>query len=30
MSLDVDGREIFTHACSMGLEGVVSKVRDSR
>jgi len=29
-SFDVDGREMFAHACSIGLEGVVSKVRDSR
>jgi bifunctional non-homologous end joining protein LigD len=29
-SFDVDGREMFAHACSVGLEGVVSKVRDSR
>jgi bifunctional non-homologous end joining protein LigD len=29
-SFEVDGSEMFTHACSVGLEGVVSKVRDSR
>jgi bifunctional non-homologous end joining protein LigD len=29
-SFDVDGREMFKHACEIGLEGVVSKVRDSR
>jgi bifunctional non-homologous end joining protein LigD len=29
-SFEVDGREMFTHACKVGLEGVVSKVRDSR
>jgi bifunctional non-homologous end joining protein LigD len=29
-SFEIDGSEIFTHACSVGLEGVVSKVRDSR
>jgi bifunctional non-homologous end joining protein LigD len=29
-SFDVDGREMYQHACSIGLEGVVSKVRDSR
>ncbi len=28
-SFEVDGREIFKHACKTGLEGVVSKVRDS-
>src|ERR1700728_767320 len=27
-SFEVDGREIFKHACKAGLEGVVSKVRD--
>jgi bifunctional non-homologous end joining protein LigD len=27
---EVDGREMYKHACSVGLEGVVSKVRDSR
>jgi bifunctional non-homologous end joining protein LigD len=26
-SFEIDGREMFTHACKMGLEGVVSKVR---
>jgi bifunctional non-homologous end joining protein LigD len=29
-SFEVDGREMFEHACTIGLEGVVSKVRDSR
>jgi bifunctional non-homologous end joining protein LigD len=29
-SFEIDGREIFKHACKTGLEGVVSKVRDSR
>jgi len=29
-SFKVDGPEIFKHACSIGLEGVVSKVADSR
>jgi bifunctional non-homologous end joining protein LigD len=29
-SFEVDGPEMFKHACSIGLEGVVSKVRDSR
>jgi bifunctional non-homologous end joining protein LigD len=29
-SFEVDGREMFKHACEIGLEGVVSKVRDSR
>jgi bifunctional non-homologous end joining protein LigD len=29
-SFDLDGKEMFNHACSIGLEGVVSKVRDSR
>jgi bifunctional non-homologous end joining protein LigD len=28
-SFEVDGREMFRHACKTGLEGVVSKVRDS-
>ncbi|MCK1441548.1 non-homologous end-joining DNA ligase [Bradyrhizobium sp. 48] len=28
-SFEIDGREMFTHACKVGLEGVVSKVRDS-
>ncbi|MET3840480.1 ATP-dependent DNA ligase [Bradyrhizobium sp. OAE829] len=28
-SFETDGREIFKHACKVGLEGVVSKVRDS-
>jgi bifunctional non-homologous end joining protein LigD len=29
-SFEVDGPEMFAHACGVGLEGVVSKVRDSR
>jgi bifunctional non-homologous end joining protein LigD len=29
-SFEVDGREMYKHVCSVGLEGVVSKVRDSR
>jgi bifunctional non-homologous end joining protein LigD len=29
-SFEIDGREMFTHACKTGLEGVVSKVRDSK
>src|ERR1700709_278331 len=29
-SFELDGREMFKHACKSGLEGVVSKVRDSR
>jgi bifunctional non-homologous end joining protein LigD len=29
-SFEVDGKEMFAHACRVGLEGVVSKVRDSR
>ncbi|SHG50252.1 non-homologous end-joining DNA ligase [Bradyrhizobium erythrophlei] len=29
-SFEVDGREMFKHACSVGLEGVVSKVRGGR
>jgi bifunctional non-homologous end joining protein LigD len=28
-SFEVDGKEIFAHACKVGLEGVVSKVCDS-
>jgi bifunctional non-homologous end joining protein LigD len=28
-SFEVDGKEIYEHACKTGLEGVVSKVRDS-
>ena len=28
-SFDVDGAEVFAHACKVGLEGVVSKIRDS-
>jgi bifunctional non-homologous end joining protein LigD len=28
-SFEVDGREMFKHACKTGLEGVVSKVRNS-
>jgi bifunctional non-homologous end joining protein LigD len=27
-SLEVDEREMYNHACSVGLEGVVSKVRE--
>jgi bifunctional non-homologous end joining protein LigD len=29
-SFEFDGREMYKHACKTGLEGVVSKVRDSR
>src|SRR4051812_8982225 len=29
-SFEIDGREMFEHACAIGLEGIVSKVRDSR
>jgi bifunctional non-homologous end joining protein LigD len=29
-SFEADGPEMFKHACGVGLEGVVSKVRDSR
>jgi bifunctional non-homologous end joining protein LigD len=29
-SFAVDGAEMYAHACGIGLEGVVSKVRDSR
>jgi bifunctional non-homologous end joining protein LigD len=29
-SFETDGPEMFKHACAIGLEGVVSKVRDSR
>ena len=29
-SFEIDGPEMFAHACGVGLEGVVSKVRDSR
>jgi bifunctional non-homologous end joining protein LigD len=29
-SFEVDGKEMYAHACKVGLEGVVSKVRDSR
>jgi bifunctional non-homologous end joining protein LigD len=29
-SFEVDGMEMFMHACKTGLEGVISKVRDSR
>jgi bifunctional non-homologous end joining protein LigD len=28
-SFEVEGAEMFAHACGVGLEGVVSKVRDS-
>jgi bifunctional non-homologous end joining protein LigD len=29
-TFEVDGPEMYKHACSVGLEGVVSKIRDSR
>jgi bifunctional non-homologous end joining protein LigD len=29
-SFEIDGGEMFKHACKTGLEGVISKVRDSR
>lgn len=29
-SFEIDGQEMFKHACKSGLEGVVSKVRDGR
>jgi len=29
-SFEIEGREMISHACKVGLEGVVSKVRDSR
>jgi bifunctional non-homologous end joining protein LigD len=29
-SFEIDGREMYEHACAIGLEGVVSKVRDGR
>src|SRR5204862_5683086 len=29
-SFEVNGPDMYTHACAIGLEGVVSKVRDSR
>jgi bifunctional non-homologous end joining protein LigD len=29
-SFELDGQEMLRHACNVGLEGVVSKVRDSR
>jgi bifunctional non-homologous end joining protein LigD len=29
-TFEIDGEEMFKHACQIGLEGVVSKVRDSR
>jgi bifunctional non-homologous end joining protein LigD len=29
-SFEVDGPDMYAHACKVGLEGVVSKVRDSR
>ena len=29
-SFELDGHEMYQHACKVGLEGVVSKVRDSR
>ena len=28
-SFELEGRELFRHACKIGLEGIVSKVRDS-
>ena len=28
-SFEIEGQDIFAHACKVGLEGVVSKVRDS-
>jgi bifunctional non-homologous end joining protein LigD len=28
-SFELEGREMFAHACKIGLEGVISKVRDS-
>ncbi|HTE34903.1 MAG TPA: non-homologous end-joining DNA ligase [Reyranella sp.] len=28
-SFEIEGRDVFAHACKLGLEGVVSKVRDS-
>jgi bifunctional non-homologous end joining protein LigD len=28
--LEVDGPTVFAHACKMGLEGIVSKRKDSR
>src|ERR1700704_1804136 len=28
-SFEIDGREMFKHACAIGLEGVVSKVRNA-
>jgi ATP-dependent DNA ligase len=28
-SFEIEGREVFAHACKLGLEGVVSKVGDS-
>src|SRR5438552_17603569 len=29
-SFEIEGREMYKQACKIGLEGVVSKVRDSR
>ena len=29
-SFEIDGPDLFKHACKTGLEGIVSKVRDSR
>jgi bifunctional non-homologous end joining protein LigD len=29
-SFEIDGNEMYEHACKVGLEGVVSKVRDSK
>jgi bifunctional non-homologous end joining protein LigD len=28
-SFEIDGQAMFAHACKIGLEGVISKVRDS-
>src|SRR5262249_32753944 len=28
-SFEIDGQEMYQHACKLGLEGVVSKVRES-
>jgi bifunctional non-homologous end joining protein LigD len=27
-SFEIDGQDMFAHACKLGLEGVVSKIRD--
>jgi bifunctional non-homologous end joining protein LigD len=29
-NFEIDGKEMFAHACKVGLEGVVSKVSNSR